>query len=433
MILRHILFALALGHALACSSPAPSSPEPAELSPSYARAMASCATQQVTAVAPGGGAGYPAPSFFPVTPGQEYQITVSGTYFANDGLYADAKYSSRFNGPWQDIPENYEYLGPTLLDLQIWDPSSSAYVSPDWGAYSSSHVYSTRWTATASQLSVRINDNYAGNDSGSLDVTVCEVSSACANPIALRLADYNLFLLGDYTGGHDVQGKVAAGNHITLDNFSVGAGLPASDTAQTLVAGGNLNLAHGGVWGDAWYGGNSTADTTVTYVRGSASQGTPIDFAARFASLRTQSSRLAGLSASGTTTIEPWGGVMLSGTDPELNVFHVDASAFTNAVLWSIHAPAQSLVVVNIHGGSATFRGFGISFSGGIDQHGVLYNFVDATAINAEGFGFWGTVLAPSAHITFNDGSWDGGIYARSLAGNAEGHINPLSERDICQ
>ncbi|HVG60931.1 MAG TPA: choice-of-anchor A family protein [Hyalangium sp.] len=80
----------------------------------------------------------------------------------------------------------------------------------------------------------------------------------------------------------------------------------------------------------------------------------------------------------------------------------------------------------------ATFTGFGHMFSGGIDQQGVLFNFVDATAINAHGYGFWGTVLAPSARITFNNGSWDGGIYAVSLTGNAEGHINPLRGHALC-
>jgi choice-of-anchor A domain-containing protein len=74
----------------------------------------------------------------------------------------------------------------------------------------------------------------------------------------------------------------------------------------------------------------------------------------------------------------------------------------------------------------------GTFFGGGIDQHGVLYNFADATQINAQGFGFWGTVLAPQARINFSNGSWEGGIYARSLTGNAEGHINPLKDRDVC-
>ena len=62
----------------------------------------------------------------------------------------------------------------------------------------------------------------------------------------------------------------------------------------------------------------------------------------------------------------------------------------------------------------------------------MLYNFVDATSITAQGFGFRGTVLAPYAHVNFTNGSFDGGIYAKSFTGNAEGHINPLNDRTIC-
>jgi len=168
------------------------------------------------------------------------------------------------------------------------------------------------------------------------------------------------------------------------------------------------------------------------YPRGTVAQGTPIDFAARFTGLRTLSSRLAGLPATGTVTRESWGGVMLRGTKPDLNTFDVPASHFTGATLLSLEAPAGSLAVINIHGASATFTGFGSTFSGGIDQHGVLYNFVDATAITAHGYGFWGTVLAPYAHVNFSNGSWDGGLYAVSLTGDAEGHINPLTARTLC-
>jgi choice-of-anchor A domain-containing protein len=248
----------------------------------------------------------------------------------------------------------------------------------------------------------------------------------------VHLNDYNLFLLGHYSGGHDVLGKVAAGGTITLTDFAVGSGLASSDTADVLVVGGHLSLSRGAVFGDARYGGGYSGDSTVTYARGGVAQGTPIDFAARGAQLRTLSTRLATLAANGEARRESWGGVMLRGTAPEVNVFDVDASAFTGAKLLSIDAPAHSLAVINIHGASATFTGHGISFSGGIDQHGVLFNFVEATAINAYGYGFWGTVLAPSADITFNDGSFDGGIYARSLTGNAEGHLNALHDRNIC-
>jgi choice-of-anchor A domain-containing protein len=171
----------------------------------------------------------------------------------------------------------------------------------------------------------------------------------------------------------------------------------------------------------------------VSYPRGAVAHGSPVDFAARGAELRNLSGRLAGLAANGTTTFEPWGGIMLRGTDPKQNIFQVPASAFTSAKLLSIEAPAGSLAVLNIAGSSATFTGFGHSFAGGIDQHGVLFNFEDATSITASGYGFWGTVLAPYAHVQFSNGSFDGAIYARAMTGNAEGHINGLDNHDICE
>jgi choice-of-anchor A domain-containing protein len=276
------------------------------------------------------------------------------------------------------------------------------------------------------------------DDGNTCTADICDgATGTCSNPasggLQIRLNDYNLFLLGDYNGGHDVVGKVAAGGNITMTDFAVGMGLPDSDIAKTLVAGGNLTLSRGGIWGDAWYGGSYSADLSVTSYRGQVSQGTPINFTARGAELSDLSAALSNLPVNGTTTRESWGGIFLRGTDPGVNAFDVNASDFTGATLLSIEAPADSLVVVNIRGSSATFTGFGHSFSGGIDQHDILYNFVDATSINAHGYGFWGTVLAPNAHITFNDGSFDGGIYAHSFTGNAEGHINPLDEHNLCE
>ncbi|KFE67004.1 immunoglobulin-like domain-containing protein [Hyalangium minutum] len=261
-----------------------------------------------------------------------------------------------------------------------------------------------------------------------LTVGPCSTNS-CTN---IRLGDYNLFLQENYTGGHDVVGKVAAGGNISMTDFSVGMGLPSSNLSNTLVAGGNLSLSRGSIGGDAWYGGTLTADQSVSQSRGVRRQGTPIDFAAKFSELRGLTGQLANMTATGTTRRESWGGISMTGNRSTVNVFDISASAFTGAVYWQINAPAGSLVVVNIRGSAARFTNFGIQFSGGIDQHGVLFNFVDTTSITASGFGFWGTVLAPYADVNFNNGSWDGGIYAKSFTGNAEGHINPLNDRDIC-
>jgi choice-of-anchor A domain-containing protein len=257
------------------------------------------------------------------------------------------------------------------------------------------------------------------------------VAGPCTSCVDVHLSDYNLFVLESYSQGADVQGKVAAGGNISMQNFSVGGSLPASDINNVLVAGGNLTLSNGSIWGNAFYGNSYSANQGVTSRRGTVAKGTPIDFAARFSQLRSMSSQLASVTANGTTTRESWGGIFLRGTNSSVNVFNVSASAFTGAALLSISVPSGSLVVVNIRGASATFQNFGYSLSG-VDARNILYNFVDTTTINASSFGFQGTLLAPYARMTFNNGSWDGGIYAVSLTGTAEGHLKPLNDRSVC-
>lgn len=284
-------------------------------------------------------------------------------------------------------------------------------------------------------IQIQVTDEAGNSATASTRHTVVDLTppgQPCGACFGVRLADYNLFVLGDYTLGTDVQGKVAAGGDISMTHFSVGVGLPDSNISNALVAGGNLTLTNGAVWGDTWYGGALSANS-VTFTRGNVAQGSPIDFIYEGARLRVLSSRLAGLAANGTTTRESWGGIMLHGTDPSVNVFQVPASAFNGAVLLSIDAPAGSLAVVNISGTSVTLPSMGHSFGGGIDQRGVVFNFLEANVINASGLGIWGTVLAPYADVRFSNGSFDGGLYARSMTGYAEGHINPLNDRDICQ
>ena len=251
--------------------------------------------------------------------------------------------------------------------------------------------------------------------------------------VQVDLDEYNLFVLGNYSQGRDVQGKVAAGGDISMTYFSVGGSLAQDNTSNVLVAGGNLFLNSGSVYGNGSYGGYTTAGQNVTVHRGALSQGTPIDFAARFTALESLSERLGSApNPTGTTRIESWGGLFFEGHNAGVNTFSVDASQFGRTVYMNINAPAGSRVVINVRGAFARFANFGSSFSGGIDQKGVLFNFIDTTKIEASSYGFWGTVLAPKADVTFNNGSWDGGIYARSLTGTAEGHVNPLKDFEYC-
>lgn len=113
----------------------------------------------------------PAVSSGVLTNGEKYLIRVAGTYDANDGITADAKYSQRNpNTVWTDIVQNYEGYGPTLLDLQING------TSPNWGSYNPSHAYWLPYTGAGSSASFEIYDLGNGsNNSGSLDVKIYKV------------------------------------------------------------------------------------------------------------------------------------------------------------------------------------------------------------------------------------------------------------------
>jgi len=247
----------------------------------------------------------------------------------------------------------------------------------------------------------------------------------------ISLRDFNLLVASDYSGGHDVQGKVAAGGNINLTHFSVGAGLAVDDLQNVLVAGGALNISNGGIFGNAHYGLSTTADETTTFYRGALYSGSAFNIGSRISQVANLSAQLGAQVANGTVTVTDWGGIFLEGTNASINYFNVQGSAFTNAVYLSINAPAGSRVVVNVRGTSAQFANFGHSYSG-IDHRDIIFNFPSATSITAFNYGFWGTVLAPKAHVNFNNGSWDGGMYVGSLTGNAEGHINPLRDFQFC-
>ncbi|MCP3101098.1 choice-of-anchor A family protein [Myxococcus sp. K15C18031901] len=263
-------------------------------------------------------------------------------------------------------------------------------------------------------------------------ITVTVGDTATNQCIPVRLGEYNLFVLNDYSEGNEVYGKIAAGRNVSLKNFSVGTKLAENDVSNVLVVGGNLTLVNGSVWGDARYGGKYVVDGKVSYPRGTVAKATPINFAAQGNWMRALSSNLGNLPPNGKTVIESWGGVYLTGTNKKTNIFDVDASVFKGTVLLTIEAPTKSHVIINVRGDYPVFTNFGHVFNGGIDETGVLFNFPDATSITAFDYGFYGTVLAPNADINFNEGSFVGGIYARSLKGNAVGQINRLRDTDIC-
>jgi choice-of-anchor A domain-containing protein len=338
----------------------------------------------------------------------------------------------------QPPDENGEYRGNVSIRLRATDDTSGvAFIfwvlsGAQEGSGSVSGGYG--WVPVITNYGTTTLTFYARDNAGNLEpvktftVVITPMPRTCRD---VDLNDFNVFAVGNYTGGHDVRGKVVVGGNLSMEHFSVGAEQPDNDTDNVMVAGGNLNIRHGAVFGNAYYGGSTTIDGTVSFYRGAPAQDEPIDFDEQGEALTELSGQLASLDQNTTTQLHSWGGLFLDGSDPQLNVFWVDAWQLTSTRYFSLNVPSGAIAVINVFGDAPTIANFANNYSGA-DARSVLFNFPDASFINAYNYGFFGTVLAPGADFNFSNGSFDGGIYSGSLTGNAEGHIAPLRVFRIC-
>ncbi len=236
--------------------------------------------------------------------------------------------------------------------------------------------------------------------------------------------DYNLFVLNDLNQpSSDTQGKAAIGGNATLANYSVGDQLP-DNSGDVLIVGGHLQYTSGAVYnGNVVYGNTTNLPIPAVSVEGTIEQGNPIDFIAAKAFLENLSATLSGYAANGSTTMQ-WGGLVLNGTDPFLNVFAVNGSDLSSANNVSISVPNGSVVLVNVNGTT-------INWTGGLTVNGtaignVLYNFYEATSMTIQGIDIRGSLLAPKAHINFAAGVINGQMICKSLEGMGQMNLAPF-------
>ena len=233
--------------------------------------------------------------------------------------------------------------------------------------------------------------------------------------------DYNVFTLGNFNEQYtDVEGKLAAGGNINFTANSVGSQL-ATNSGNVVVAGNNLILNNGQVNnGNAVYGGSATI-SSEGFPNGTVSKGNPIDFTTAGQQLKSLSQNLASLTANGKTTVQSWGGINLTGSDSQLDVFNLNGSDLSKTNSFEIDSSPNSTVIVNVSGTTVSLQNFGFNIQG-TDKQNILYNFYEATSLSANGVGIQGSILAPLANFAFNNGQVNGNVVVNSLTGNGESH-----------
>jgi len=228
---------------------------------------------------------------------------------------------------------------------------------------------------------------------------------------------YNAFVCGDYTGALDIGGKVAVAGSATFTGFSVAWADPGGDA---LIAGEDLDLRYGTVFGNAWYGGVAYVEG-VTYDGGALVEGTPIDFDDQCAVLEDMSLDLGALPATGSTTFDGSNRLFLEGTEAGLNVFEVDATEISAMNTLFLEVPDGAQVLVNVSGVDVAFH-YHEQFITGVSGREILWNLTDASDLEIYAVEVEGSVLAPLADAQFNAGAMNGTLVAKSVTGYGELH-----------
>ena len=243
--------------------------------------------------------------------------------------------------------------------------------------------------------------------------------------------DVQLQRVGLPTGNIDSKGNINL-EQMTVENGDVKAkGDVTMDTAGVdngdVQAGGDVTLKNLTVHGDVKAGGKVTLDNasaTGSIIEDPGFSPTiddPFDF--DVVDLINISNALAN-STNGNIYGLGTGSLTFECTNPLVCYFNISASDLETAGLFTINAPNDRTVVINVTGDNSNDKdlnidNMGFNLIGGIQSTNILYNLMGFESITMHNIGLPGSILAPNAEVNFYEGHIIGTLMADSLIGGS--------------
>jgi choice-of-anchor A domain-containing protein len=243
---------------------------------------------------------------------------------------------------------------------------------------------------------------------------------------------YGVFAIEDHTSlSSTIEGRMAVGGNLSLQNFSVGDKLDPSKLHDVVTVGGNVTFPSGKI-----YYGNLLAGGSVTGVGSAVRNGmapgavirgnTPVNirFQAEREYLQELSAGVGNLPVTGTVKLQ-WGTLELKGDCQKLvQVFTVQSAdlAATNTLTTNC-IPANATVVVNVLGQSATIQNMGMQALSAIREK-VLFNFPSSTSLKLTSVAVEGSILAPYAKVDQPAGRVEGQVIVNSWYSTNYGYMS---------
>jgi choice-of-anchor A domain-containing protein/uncharacterized repeat protein (TIGR01451 family) len=285
------------------------------------------------------------------------------------------------------------------------------------------------------------------------------VSWTCmANPLGAATG-YNEFILGNGSRGSESEGAIAYGGTLSASSMTVGSRLSTTNKSfPALVVAGGTSAGFNLQAGSAYLDGRTSG---VNFNGGGSYLASdPINFTSAFQSLQANATSWAAITPNGMTEViapgadgtPAMGGsssLLMTGTDPTVDVFDVTPAELSGSAAIFVNVPTGATALINVSGsGAVTISGtlefwngssYGqpdnFSEGSGVSNQvtDTVWNFPATTTVNlSNGDAFGGTILAPQATVNaVSIGHNNGAVIAAAFNSNFETH-NYLLPSSAC-
>ncbi|MGB9992047.1 choice-of-anchor A family protein [Pseudoduganella rhizocola] len=243
-----------------------------------------------------------------------------------------------------------------------------------------------------------------------------------ADVVDLGISRANLFSLGNFSAsGSDVEGALLVRGNFTASNYSVNKKDKDAFGSYSLVVGGNMNYSSAALNNGSYYvGGKATLVSVGTDKNTKSSTVNPANFNAMADHAKKVSTALSNATETGRSSVQ-YGGMTLTGSNKSVEVFDITGSALSSVNYFNLNSlKSGSTLIFNISGKDAIgFNQNGVGLNG-FDKYNVLFNFYEATNLNLQNVGVYGSILAPLATVTGNGGVVNGQVIVGNWLSNVQ-------------
>lgn len=255
-------------------------------------------------------------------------------------------------------------------------------------------------------------------------VLLCPTARAVPCHKILRFSNaFNLVAQGSaFCRNSDIEGRAFVVGNASFDSYSVAERSRFAKTPYdwALLVGGALRFSNGTVWdGTVGFGRSLVAPETVRFVRGARK----VDLRALTALLDGEWKRARqALSEAPVNTpfVHTNDRLVVEASRTDV-VVEVPATLLAETREIVVRAPQGATAVVRVVGGEAVLSHAGFSIDPGLAARTLFY-FADARKLKLQNVGIRGSIFAPLADLSFDDGVVFGNVYVRDFRGT--GQIN---------